>query len=52
MATRMTAMSPSATLSTNAERLDKDRVRVRVEVPEDELDPALDAAYKRWSRDI
>ena len=45
-------MPSSATLSTNAERLDKDRVKVRVEVPENELDPALNAAYKRWSREI
>ena len=45
-------MPASATLSTNSERLDKDRVKVRVEVPEDELDPALNAAYKRWSREI
>ena len=45
-------MSPAATLSTSAERLDKDRVKVRVEAPESELDPALNAAYKRWAREI
>ena len=45
-------MTPAATLSTTQERLDKDRVKVRVEVPEAELDPALSAAYKRWSREI
>lgn len=45
-------MTPTATLSTNSEPLDKDRVKLRVEVPEKELDPALDAVYKRWSRDI
>ena len=45
-------MSATATLSTNSEALDKDRVKLRVEVPEKELDPALNEVYKRWSRDI
>lgn len=39
-------------LQTTAEHLEKDRVKVRVEVPENALAPALDAAYKRWAREI
>lgn len=42
----------TTTLSTNAEQLDKDRVKVRIEVPENELDPALGAVYKRWAKEI
>ncbi|MDQ4143350.1 MAG: trigger factor [Actinomycetota bacterium] len=45
-------MTPTATLSTSSEPLEKDRVKLRVEVPEKELDPALNAVYKRWSREI
>ena len=45
-------MSAMATLSTNRETVDKDRVKVRVEVPEKELDPSIDKVYKRWSREI
>ena len=39
-------------LSTTSERLDKDRVKVRVEVPESELDGAVEAVYRRWAREI
>jgi trigger factor len=45
-------MTPTATLSTSTEPLEKDRVKLRVEVPEDELDPAFNEVYRRWSRDI
>jgi trigger factor len=47
----MTLM-PEATLQTTAERIDKDRVKLRVEVPASALDPSLAAAYKRWANDI
>ena len=43
---------PEATLQTTAERIDKDRVKLRVEVPATALDAALAAAYKRWANDI
>ncbi|HWC15044.1 MAG TPA: trigger factor [Actinomycetota bacterium] len=43
---------PEATLQTTTERLDKDRVKLRVELPPDALDGALSAAYKRWANDI
>lgn len=39
-------------LSTTAERLDKDRVKLRVEVPEEALNPAIDAVYRRWAHEI
>ncbi len=39
-------------LSVSAETLERDRVKLRVEVPEDALRPALDAAYRRWSQQI
>jgi trigger factor len=34
------------------ESVDKDRIKLRVEVPEAALDPALSAVYRRWSREI
>ena len=40
------------TLTTTAERIGKDRVKLRIEVGEDALRPAIDAAYKRWSQQI
>jgi trigger factor len=40
------------TLTTTAERIGKDRVKLRIEVAEDALRPAIDAAYKRWSQQI
>lgn len=43
---------PEATLQTSSERIDKDRVKLRVEVPADALDKSLAAAYKRWANDI
>ena len=43
---------PDATLQTTTERVDKDRVKLRVEVPPDALDKSLAAAYKRWANDI
>jgi trigger factor len=39
-------------VQTSAERIEKDRVKLRVEVPEAALGPAIDAAYKRWASDI
>jgi trigger factor len=40
------------TVTTTSERVDKDRVKLRVEVPEDALRPALEQAYRRWARDV
>lgn len=40
------------TLQTTAEQLEKDRVKVRVEVPEAALKPAMDAVYRKWSNEI
>ncbi len=40
------------TLETSAETLEKDRVKIRVEVPEDAIDPALKQVYRRWSQEI
>jgi trigger factor len=39
-------------MQTTAERVQKDRVKVRVEVPEDALGPALDQVYRRWATQI
>jgi trigger factor len=39
-------------LNTTAERIGKDRVKLRIEVGEDALRPAIDAAYKRLSQEI
>jgi trigger factor len=47
----MRAMAEAA-LQTTTEQLEKGRVKMRVEVPEDALDPALTAAYKRWANEI
>jgi trigger factor len=43
---------PETALQTTSERIDKDRVKLRVEVPEKALDPAIAAAYKRWAEEI
>jgi trigger factor len=45
-------MQPGVGVLTTSERVDKDRVKLRVEVSEDALAPALDAVYRRWARDI
>ncbi|MFN2489063.1 MAG: trigger factor, partial [Actinomycetota bacterium] len=42
----------SLAVSTSAEPLEKGRVKLRVEVPEDALSPAVDAAYRKWSNQI
>src|SRR5918997_1692050 len=42
----------TATLQTSSERVEKDRVKLRVEVPEEALRPAVDAVYRRWAREI
>lgn len=39
-------------LQISAERLDKDRVKLRVAAPESSLKPALDAVYRRWAGEI
>lgn len=39
-------------LQISSERLDKDRVKLRVEAPESSLKPALDAVYRRWAGEI
>jgi trigger factor len=37
-------------LQTTAERVDKDRVKLRVEVPEDSLEPAITSVYRELSQ--
>ncbi|MFN2488874.1 MAG: trigger factor [Actinomycetota bacterium] len=39
-------------LQTTSERVEKDRVKLRVEVAEDALTPAINAAYRRWAGEI
>ena len=39
-------------VQTTSEKIGKDRFKLRVEVPEDALRPAIDAAYKRWSSQV
>jgi trigger factor len=43
---------PEETLNTTAERVDKDRVKLRVEVPPAALDKPIADAYKRWANEI
>lgn len=43
---------PEATLTTSSERIDKDRVKLRVEVPAEALDDSLARTYKKWANDI
>lgn len=43
---------PDSNLQTTTERLEKDRVKVRVEVPPAALEPALNAIYRKWAADI
>ncbi|MDQ3218335.1 MAG: trigger factor [Actinomycetota bacterium] len=42
----------SPEVATERESVDKDRIKLRVEVPEAALDPALTAVYRRWSQEI
>ncbi|HJR46352.1 MAG TPA: trigger factor [Actinomycetota bacterium] len=44
--------TPTSTLQTTTEQLEKDRVKLRVEVPEAALQPAVDAAYRKWANEI
>ncbi len=37
---------------TTAQKLDKDRVKLRVEVAASDLEPAINAVYKRWATEI
>jgi len=39
-------------LQTSAERLDRDRVKLRVEVPESTLAPAISSVYRRWANQM
>ena len=39
-------------LETTTETVGKDQVKLRVEVPEDALAPALKQVYGRWAREI
>jgi trigger factor len=39
-------------VQTTTERLEGDRVRLRVEVPESLLSPSIDAVYRRWANEI
>ena len=39
-------------LKTTTERLENDRVKLRVEVPPAALEPALNAIYRKWAQDI
>ena len=39
-------------LKTTTERLENDRVKLRVEVPPAALEPALKAIYRKWAQDI
>ncbi len=39
-------------LQTTTEQLEKDRVKLRVEVPEAALQPAMDAVYRKWANEI
>ena len=42
----------NTSLTTTAERLEANKAKLRVEVPEASLKPALDAAYRRWANEI
>ncbi|MGH2694938.1 MAG: trigger factor, partial [Actinomycetota bacterium] len=42
----------ASTLVTSTERIAKDRVKLRVEVPDEALKPSIDAAYRRWAGEI
>jgi trigger factor len=42
----------TVTLTTSTERLGDNKVKLRVEVPEDALAGALSAAYRRWAKEI
>ena len=42
----------NTSLTTTSERLETNKAKLRVEVPEASLKPALDAAYRRWSNEI
>jgi len=42
----------NSSLTTTSERLEDNKAKLRVEVPEASLKPALDAAYRRWANDI
>ncbi len=39
-------------LETTSEKVGKDQVKLRVEVPEEALKPAMDQVYRRWANEI
>jgi trigger factor len=39
-------------IQTTTERVEKDRVKLHVEVPEQALEPAIAAVYRRWAQDM
>ena len=41
-----------SSFQTTKETVDKDRVKLRVEVPASSLEPAINATYKRWAAEI
>ena len=43
---------PETDLQTSTEKLEKGRVKLRVEVAPGALKPALDAIYRKWAQDI
>lgn len=43
---------PETNLQTSTERIEKDRVKLRVEVPPAALEPAISAVYRKWAKDI
>lgn len=43
---------PETNLKTSTERVEKDRVKLRVEVPPAALEPSVDAIYRKWAKDI
>jgi trigger factor len=45
-------MTPESSLSTTTERAGKDRVKLRVEVDDGALAPAITEVYRRWAREI
>ena len=45
-------MTPQSSLSTSTEQAGKDRVKLRVEIDDAALGPAISEVYKRWARDM
>lgn len=45
-------MTDAPSIQTSAERVEKDRVKLHVEVPETSLEPAIAAVYRRWAQEM